>query len=115
MAITAGQIKAAFAEFTSLSSSVIDLWIAQADRRICADAWGAKADDGRLFLTAHLLTLAQAGNSLDAGPVSSERVLSTAATYAVGSVFSDDALGSTSYGRYYIGLRRTVFAPRVLE
>jgi hypothetical protein len=112
VAITASQIRDAFPEFAGLTDARINLFISQADRRINAAAWSAKADDGRLYLTAHLLSVTADGSTADAGPVSSEKTLTTSATYAIGSVFSDDALGSTSYGRYYIGLRRTIFSSR---
>lgn len=114
MAITASQLKATFPEFSAVAEATIDIWIAQAGNRIADAAWGVKRDDGALFLTAHLLKLSIDGSVHDAGPVSSEKTLSTSASYSVGDAFTNDALGSTSYGRYYIGLRRTVFADRQL-
>lgn len=114
MAITANDIKSRFPEFCSQKDARIDALISEAGRRINDAAWAGKRDDGAAYLTAHLLVFTGDGSTHDAGPVTSEKTISTSATYGVGSGLQDDALGSTSFGRYYMSLRRTVFAARRL-
>lgn len=126
MAITASDIREHFAEFENLSDAKIDRWLAQAERRINTTQWGEKADDGLLWLTAHLLkiqcdiaTAASGGTGSPSGPVSSKKVGDLSVTYSA-PVFTtfrkatDRFLASTTYGQYYLDLKSTVFATRVL-
>ena len=117
MAVTATDITDHFAEFEGLSETVINQWLAQAERRVNATQWGEKADDAVLWLTAHLLALTQplgCGVSPGSGPVASKKVGDLAVTYKIPEKMSQTFLASTAYGQYYLTLRAGVFPTRVL-
>ena len=117
MAVTANDIRDHFAEFSGLSDTVITRWQTQAERRVNATQWGDKADDGVLWLTAHLLKLQQVlacGADSASGPVSSHKVGDLAIAYKVSDKLVNSWLASTTYGQYYLDLRRSIWPTRVL-
>lgn len=52
-----------FPEFSSTPDELIESYLAQAERRIDAETWGALEDDGHALLTAHLLVMSPYGQS----------------------------------------------------
>lgn len=117
MTVTANDIRTAFAEFSELSDTVINLWKAQAERRVNPTQWGDRADDATLWLTAHLLKITQTlGCGLEpaSGAVSSKKVGDLAVAYAVPDRMSQSFLASTTYGQYYLSLRSGIWPTRVL-
>lgn len=62
----------------------------------------------RIYLAAHLGTVAQSGGSAPAGPVTSETVGQVSRSYAqlVGDALASSAWASTAYGRQYAAALR---------
>ena len=115
MAVTAQTIKDRFDQFDDLDADVIDLAIAESERRINRGQWGpSKADDGVSYLTCHLLTLGQKGDALAPGPMTSKRVGGVAAAFATPEIFKRSALSATAHGRYFLDLQSTLFPTRKL-
>ena len=112
MAVTAADVKTIATEFAAVDNSRVEIFIAQAERRTNRGAWGAKADDGVIYLTAHLLKLDELQGGAPAGPVTARRVRDV--SWAFAAPMSKDGLASTAWGRRYQELLSTVFGGRVL-
>lgn len=119
MTVVAQDLRDHFPEFDTLSDAFIERWLDQASRRVNDTQWGEKADDGVLWLTAHLLKLQcqiSGGATAAAGPISQKRVGDLSVTYALPKGrLSESFLASTTYGQYYLDLLRTIFPTRVLD
>lgn len=75
--------------------------------QINLECWGIKADCGHIYLTAHFLTVQSGGSG---GAVSSKTIDKLSVSYAVAAPSGDDAdLQSTSWGRLYAQMRRSLF------
>jgi hypothetical protein len=92
------------AEFASLEEERINPFIARAERQINEAYFGTLYDDAVLYMTAHLLKLAQSMPG-GAGPVTSETAGSLSRSYAVPDGCPAD-LAATSYGVQYWALLR---------
>jgi hypothetical protein len=117
VAVTAQDVRETFSEFATATDALIDRWLDQANRRVNATQWGAKADDGVLWLTAHLLKLEKSlrsGAGAPAGPISSKKVDQITVTFKVPDSLAGDFLASTGYGQYFLSLRKGIFSERVL-
>lgn len=117
MAVTANDIRDCFGEFASLSDSVINKWLEQAERRVNRTQWGEKADDATLWLTAHLLSITQSlacGVEPSPGAVASRKVGDLAESYKLPDRMSQTFLASTTYGQYYQTLKTGIWPTRVL-
>lgn len=110
MAITAQQVRDCFDEFSGATDVLIDKFIDQADRLVNDTQWGSRADDGRLYLTAHLLKLEKEGDSLAAGPITQKKVGDLSVGFGAGSERS--SIGATAYGRHFEDLRSMIFVCR---
>lgn len=111
--ITPESVRALAPELAAVPDERIQFFINQAERRVNRDAWGARADDGVTYLTAHLVTQAGKGAGADPGPVSSVSVGEVSQSYAVPSDLQG-SLGATHYGREFLEMRGLVFACRVV-
>lgn len=117
MSITAQDIKETFPEFTGLSSVVVERWLTQAERRVNRVQWSGKADDGVLWLTAHLLKVQctlSSGGMMPPGPITQKKTGDLSESYATPSAFGRSQLSSTTYGQYFLDLQRGIFSSRVL-
>lgn len=117
MAVTATNIKDCFPEFGQLPDTLVDKYRLQAERRINLVQWGEKADDGILWLTAHLLKLYQqikAGAFAKAGPISEKKVGDLSIKFAIPGTLKHSWLSSTTYGQYFQDLKTGVWPTRVL-
>lgn len=115
MAVTAAQVKAVATEFADVADARVDIFIAQAERRVNRAAYASKANDATIYLVAHLLTLDAQQGALAAGAKTSERLDSWNASYAAPVATADTAsLAASSWGRAYAEMRRTTFARRDL-
>jgi hypothetical protein len=113
MAVTASQLQTRFSEFASLDPGVVEAAIAEAELQVSRTAWGEeRADAGVLYLAAHILKLDAQGGDAPPGPITSERLMSWGATYAVPTTGSSEPEAVTAYGRRYLALRRGVFGAR---
>jgi hypothetical protein len=113
VAVTAADVKERFPEFSSVPDSRISDFIAEAGRLVSIPQWGqTRADDGILYLTAHLLAFDASGGGLAGGAVQSRTVGDVSESYAVGDAFSGSVLGATAYGRHFLELQRRVFVTR---
>jgi len=108
--------------FKCVSPLAIQQGIDEAERSTNRENWGVKADDAVFYLAAHLITLNTHLNSLDAtgglsapaGPVKSESLLEWSATYETSAALSGEAMATTSWGRIFVAMRRTIFSRRCL-
>ena len=117
MTVTVQDIKDHFTEFQGLSTTVIERWKTQAERRVSVTQWSDKADDGVLWLTAHLLKMhciRASGGTVPAGPVSQKKTGDLSETYAIPLGIGRSALAQTSYGQYFLELQSSIFSKRVL-
>lgn len=110
--VTPSSLKELFAELADVPGEKVERFIGMAERRVSRDAWGARADDGVMYLAAHLLTQSEKGAGAAPGPVSSVSVGEVSQSYAVPSDLQG-SLGATHYGREFLELRGHVFADRV--
>lgn len=68
MAVTRARFRNTFSEFQSTADNEIESKLALAKLRINADVWGDKTDAGILYLTAHMVALAPAGQNAKLKP-----------------------------------------------
>lgn len=110
MALTPAGFKALLGEFAGIDDTTVQQYLDQAGRLLKVDAWGARYDDGQLYLTAHLITCFASGAAEGgaSGPVSAKRVGEVSASYAVSDAFKASAMGSTKYGRMFLELQQYV-------
>lgn len=120
MAVTPADVKAVATEFAAVDDGDIQPFIDQAERRTNRDAWGSRADDGVIYLTAHLMLLSNVlglgGSSagLSTG-VTLEKVDDLTRQYAAASQFipaSEAAMSRTKWGSAYLELLALVFGDR---
>lgn len=120
--ITPEKVRIFAPEFKDLSDEEIQMYIDLADSFLCTKKWGAKAAQGLMLMTCHLmktmgLGATGGGSSGAVGPVTSERVGDLSRSYAtanVGSGATDNLLAMTRYGQLLVLLRKTmVFTPMV--
>lgn len=111
--ITPSSIKELFPELADVPDEKVERFIGMAERSVSRDAWGARADDGVSYLTAHLLTQSGKGAGAAPGPVASVSVGEVSQSYAV-SADLQGSLGATHYGREFLEMRGLVFACRVV-
>ena len=117
--VEVADVKALFPEITAADDAVIAQWLAVAEGRHNAEAFGAKSDFAVKALTAHLVTLQlqrQAGATGASSALSSRSVDGVSASFAVPqtSSFGDAALASTNAGQLYLDTREGIFAGRVV-
>jgi hypothetical protein len=114
VSVTPADMKAEFAkDFAAEDNSVLQRAIDRAARQI-GDAWGDLADDGTLYLAAHLRSVAKGGSSGTAGPVQSKKVGELSVTYSVQMTpLTEGPLASTAYGREYLRMLYTLPGARV--
>lgn len=107
MAVVASDIKELpSGEFSSVADGTVERYIAEAEREISRSAFGERADDAVLYLSAHLLAVAKGGSSAPSTAVTQVTVGPLTKQYAQpGFSNNPDALASTSYGRRYIEIR----------
>lgn len=110
MIVTPANIKKYFPEFKDLDDEFIQLYIEEALIQIDERRWGVYYRLGVLYLTAHLIAMANRTSSgiSPGGIVSSESVGDTSVSYAVpGGITTDNYYFSqTPYGIRYLELAR---------
>jgi hypothetical protein len=99
VAITWSNVTDLAAELTTVSVGLQNLILAQVNDEVSDAVWGTRADRARIWLAAHLATLAQRKGG-SSGPVTSVRVGEVAKTFATGKT-DPGAFDSTSYGAEY--------------
>lgn len=114
MAVTPADIKERFPEFATRNDGDITVIIAEAARQVNAVAWGARADDGIQWLTAHLLLNLPKGSKANSGSVTSKAVSKLSLGFSSAMMFAESSLGATVFGKEYMTLRGYVFADRRL-
>lgn len=95
------------------ATDAVTLWLPITQHMISLCAWGERASDGHRLLTAHyvLATAGPTGSGVASpdGIVSAEANGPASRSFAVAAPPAEDAdLASTSFGRAYIALRKTV-------
>lgn len=121
MAVTVASIKVKHPEFGSTPNPRVQLFLDDATLRVAADQWGSKADMGIIELACHLMQKANDAEEAegDLGPITSESVGDISVDYAnpqssFHASYTNSDLGTTSYGRAFLTLRREIFSSRVL-
>ena len=115
MAVTPTSLKAKFSALSDADDADLQVWIDEAELNVCRSSWGDRADDGVSYLAAHLyFSFNDASSEGASGPVTEKKVDQLSASYQVGDIFSDWDMGTTKFGRRFIGLRRLIFAARVI-
>jgi hypothetical protein len=100
-------------ELSTVPTAAQDFILEYVNQALVVDIFGGEGSPklrlARIYLAAHYGSLFGSGGSGAAGPVTSESAggLSRSYGFASSFVFNDDALGSTVYGRNYLGLVRT--------
>lgn len=113
--VTPAEIITRLPEFAGLTAVAIQPWLDQAILRVNETEWAGKANEGVIFLTAHLLRYFTDPDCAepDAGAVSAEREGAVSTSYAIADHIKDGgALASTKYGRHFLTLRRELFVNR---
>ncbi len=105
--ITRTDVENCAPEFVSTTDVVMDCYIAIACSLIKHPGWIGKGSNAAVLLTAHLLTLQQAGIGGGAAPVVEKKVGSVSVKFGTTSV-NAESLEATSYGRLYILLRNSI-------
>jgi hypothetical protein len=88
MAVTRATFVAQFPEFADTNTPQVEAVLAAAELEIDREVWGAKGDQGQMYLAAHKLALSPYGN---------------AATMVLKKP-NDGAHGDTVYGSHYDSL-----------
>lgn len=105
MSITWSDVVAIAAELSSVPTGTQNYFISHVEKQIDTEEWGDMADDGRMWLAAHLGAVYNTSPGA-AGPVTSETLGPMSVSYSSSSGSSDDDLGTTKYGRYYLHMLR---------
>ena len=111
MSITWADVEALDDSLATTPASTQTLILAITSRQIDVDAWGEFADDGQLFLAAHLGRLYASGAG--AGPIQSETLGPMSRSYANLSQTSGE-LSTTKWGLEYMRLLRIAVGPGAL-
>ncbi len=75
MAVTLVRFRNTFPEFRNTEDHEIEAKIAIAVLRVSAGVWGAKTDAGVLYLTAHMVALAPAGQNAKLKPENAAKTI----------------------------------------
>ncbi len=115
MAITLNKklFKTLCPEFATTPGSTLTLVSAEAVKEMNEDVWGDQADKGLVYLTAHMLKMAQRGSG-GAGAVTQEKVGDLARSYAAPKE-GGNAYEQTVYGREYQRLLNLLVTRPVVE
>lgn len=99
---------------TELSN--INTIIGLASNRINRTRWGAKADEGTAWLTAHLLKRSEMATAGQTGNIIKEKLADQEITYSDYSRSGnfDNFYSSTIYGQEYINLLKTITSTPLL-
>lgn len=108
MALNEDLFKALAPEFATYDATARDLVAAEAERLVNTSVWGAKAPMGVVYMTAHMLKVAQLSAGNTAGPVTSEKVGDLQRSYGGSTANQDHELGLTKYGQEFLRVRRTL-------
>jgi hypothetical protein len=89
-------------------AALIDQALACACSQINLECWGTKAQCAHVYLTAHMLTVANGG---EAGPVNRRKIDKIEESFAaVGTATGlDPSFATTKWGRLYLQLRKSLF------
>lgn len=104
MAATPQKVLDIAPEFASVEEARIQTFLDYAALSINATVWGVKADFAQALLAAHYLTMS--GRAGIGGAVQMEKVGDLSRTYF--GEAGTETLGDTSYGRWYLELRKSV-------
>lgn len=102
MAVTWSQVVEIASELSTVPTATQNALLAIVDRQIDDDVWSDLANDGRVYLAAHLATLYASGGSA-AGPITSETLGPMARSYGQ-TAGVEGPLTSTKYGQFYVYL-----------
>lgn len=115
--VTVASLITRLPEFAEVDPDRVQLAIDEASARVNEVQWSLKADLGVTYLAAHLIAYFYDPACVEPAPgvVTSEREGGVATSYAIAEHMKDaGALGSTKYGRHFVGLRREIFVTRVV-
>lgn len=102
--VTAAEVKAYAPELSAVDDLRVDLFVGFAGDFVSPSQFGLKCKHAKILMACHLLTIANRGGT--GGGVTSEKVGDLQVSY--GSMSTNDALDTTSYGQTFKALRRTI-------
>lgn len=91
--------------FEGADVCALDVYLEIAGTMINLGVWGSKASHGHRLLAAHFYAVSLPGG--ETGPLASVAVGPASKSFAV-SASTDAELGSTTWGRMYLALRRSL-------
>lgn len=108
-----GTVRAIAPELKDRPANEFEIFQSLAEVWLDESVWGDKFTVGLAYLTAHLMTLSISRGGEIAGPLTSETVGATSASYGT-SGLTEEEMGSTGYGQMFVSLRRgVVYSPLV--
>lgn len=117
MAVTPASFKAFFPEFASADDARVQTFLDMSGNLVNSDVWGTLHDYGILYLSAHLLYLANAsavGDGGTSGLISNKQVGDVSVSFlhsmpnSSKSTYFDAFYNTTKYGQQYYNLCRLV-------
>lgn len=109
-AITWTDVEAHAPELSTANATVQADMIGMVEQILVAAEFGGEDDYryrmARIYLAAHLATVAASGGAMATGGVQSERVGDVSRTYSTTTLLDPDSLDSTAYGRAYRAIVR---------
>lgn len=109
---TPGELCTLAPEFANVPPEVTTAWLEAAGQDINLAAWGDKASEGHIFLTAHYMQVGGWGDDAgERGPVTAEQIDKIRVQYGqVGTATGLDAnYSTTKWGRLYLAKKKTIF------
>lgn len=118
------------------SQATVERFLGYAEDRVARDVWGSKADQGVIYLAAHLLTEDHILNSTPivsptsasgagyAGAITSESMGPLSRSFGAGTglaassgagAFNDEALATTGWGKRFVALRSELLVQGVSD
>lgn len=97
-------------ELNGVPDTAFATWLDYAAQHIGVGRWRTSASQGHALLTAHCITIVTGEDGSpapEAGPLMSEANGPASRSFATPTL-SDDELGTTTYGRLYLGLRNRI-------
>lgn len=110
MAVSTAGFKGRFSALCNETDERVQIFLNLASRRFNSSVFTDDdlADDAHYYLAAHLLAQDSAGVSGASGQVTSKKVGDVSVNYSAGGAMSSSSLASTSYGREYLAIIRSL-------
>ena len=107
------KIKLLFPEFSDTPDDQVNVWLGEAQSKVCPAIYGNQTDSAVQFLTAHFLKIASDEGGR-VGQQTGEKVGNLSRQFAAYPQFSatKDGYGTTSYGQQFLAIRSRLAASK---